>query len=143
MLPAMTQKPTLTSIEPDPAAADLAKRAFSSVAAGGSVRSVHSSPAQVLPRLADASYDLVLLATDHLQWPDYLKHLTRLLRPNGIMVCLEAMCEGAVADPAVTDPVVTAVRAFNATVREEPRWTATMFNVDGGLLLARWAAPND
>jgi predicted O-methyltransferase YrrM len=137
LLGGMAERATLTSIESDPDRQDLARRAFQAGGVADHVRSIVGNPAQVLPRLADASYDLALLNDDLVGWPEYLPHLQRMLRPGGVMLAVGALCDGQVADPAVTEDAVTAVRAFNATVRDEESWQAVLLPDAGGLLLAR------
>ena len=135
----MAAKPTLTSIEPDPDVQDVARRTFSAAGVSDHVRSILGDPRQVLPRLADASYDLAVLNDDPTGWPEYLDHLVRMLRPGGLLIAVDALRGGAVADPAVTDPAATAVRTFNATIRDDERWHAVLLPHGGGLLLARLA----
>lgn len=137
LLGGMAKRATLTSIESETDRQDLARRAFQAGGVADHVRSIVGDPAQVLPRLADASYDLALLNDNLVGWPDYLPHIERMLRPGGVMIAVGALCEGQVPDPAVTDPSVTAVRSFNATVRDDERWQAVLLPNAGGLLLAR------
>ena len=137
LLGGMAAKPTLTSIEPNPESQDLGRRAYSAAGMSDHVRSILGQPAQVLPRLADNSYDLALLNDDHAGWPEHLEHVVRMLRPGGLLIAVDALQGGAVTDPAVTDPAVTAVRTFNATVRDDDRWRAVLLPNAGGLLLAR------
>lgn len=136
LLGGMAERSTLTSIEPDAVTHEHTRRAFTSAGVADRVRSIPGSPAQVLPRLADGSYDLAVLSEDLASWPDHLVHMERILRPGGVMVALGALCEGKVADPAVTEREVDAVRAFNAAVRDDDHWQTVLMPVAGGLLLA-------
>ena len=136
LLGGMAERSTLTSIEPNPDAHELTRRAFTSAGVADRVRSISGSPGQVLPRLADASYDLAVLSDDRLSWPDHLVHVARMLRPGGVLVAVGALCDGRVADPAVTSADVGAVRSFNAAIRDDDRWHAVLLPMAGGLLLA-------
>ena len=61
----------------------------------------------VMPRLTDGAYDLVLLDADKVEYLEYLDRALRLLRPGGVLAVDNALANGRVADPDL--PTVTAV----------------------------------
>ncbi|GAB2457025.1 O-methyltransferase [Xylanimonas ulmi] len=99
-------------------------------------RTIPGRPADVLPRLADAAYDLVLLGGDPAMSGDHLDDAVRLLRPGGMLAVDGALHGGQVADPARRDEVTTAVRALGRAVRADERLICGLAPVGDGLLLA-------
>jgi len=91
---------------------------------------------EVLPRLTDAAYDLVLLDGDEREYSAYLEQALRLLRPGGLLVVDDALWKGKVADPAARDASTTALRETARAVLDDERWTPTMLPTGDGLLLA-------
>jgi predicted O-methyltransferase YrrM len=90
----------------------------------------------VLPRLTDAAYDLVLLDADTGDYGAYLQQAVRLLRPGGIFAVDNALWHGRVADPAQRDPATTAVRELGKAIRDDDSLICSMLPCGDGLLLA-------
>ncbi len=90
----------------------------------------------VLPRLADASYDLVLVDGEPALSERYVDQALRLLRPGGVLVVNEALWHGRVADPAQRDATTTAMREAAKRVRDDEHLMPALLPVGGGLLLA-------
>src|SRR4051812_24662943 len=90
----------------------------------------------VLPRLTDAAYDLVLVDADKLEYAAYLEAGVRLLRPGGVLAVDNALWHNKVADPAQRDEQTTAVREAGRFVRDHDQLTAALLPVGDGLLLA-------
>ena len=59
---------------------------------------------QVLPRLSDAGYDLVVIDAVTTEYPRYLAEALRLLRPGGVVVLDNVLWNGRVADPCAARP---------------------------------------
>lgn len=129
-------KAILTSIEADPDVRQLAQRAFGEAGLSDHVRSILGPALQVLPKLADASYDLVVLADEKTEYPDYLEHARRLLRPGGLLVADSVLCGGRVADDSATDDATEAVRRFNQAVADDPALHAHLSSAGDGVLAA-------
>jgi predicted O-methyltransferase YrrM len=90
----------------------------------------------VLPRLTDAAYDLVLVDADKIEYGAYLEQALRLLRPGGVLAVDNALWHDRVADPAQRDEVTTAVREMGKAVRDDERLVPAMLPCGDGLLLA-------
>jgi predicted O-methyltransferase YrrM len=90
---------------------------------------------EVLPRLTDGGYDLVLVDTSPADHPRYLDEALRLLRPGGI-VALHGVLGAGVLDPEATDPVTLALREVARQVREDERLAPTLLPLGDGLLAA-------
>lgn len=129
-------KAILTSIEADPDVRQLAQRAFGEAGLSDHVRSILGPALQVLPKLADDSYDLVALADGQPEYPDYLEHARRLLRPGGLLVAGRALYSGGVADESATDEATEGVRWFNQAVADDPTLHAHLSVVGDGVLAA-------
>lgn len=90
----------------------------------------------VLPRLTDAGYDLVLVDADPESSPAYVEQAVRLLRPGGVLVVDHALWQDRVADPARRDEVTTIVRDVGRRVRDDDRLLPALLPTGDGLLLA-------
>jgi len=90
----------------------------------------------VLPRLTDAAYDLVLMDADKVEYGAYLEQALRLLRPGGVLAVDNALWHDRVADPAQRDEATTAVREMGKAVRDHEGLVPAMLPCGDGLLLA-------
>ena len=95
----------------------------------------------VLPRLTDAGYDMVLIDARKAEYPQYLEQALRLLRVGGMVVIDNALWHGRVPDPAQRDESTTAVRSTLKLVRDDERLTAVLTPSGDGLLVAVKNAP--
>ncbi len=103
-------------------------------------RTISGRALDVLPRLTDAAYDLVLLGLASggvlEAAPEYLTQAVRLLRPGGVLVVDHALWHDRVADPARRDEATTAVRELGRAVRADERLLPALLPVGDGLLVA-------
>jgi predicted O-methyltransferase YrrM len=90
----------------------------------------------VMPRLTDSAYDLVLLDADAVEYLDYLERALRLLRTGGVLAVDNALGRDRVADPAQRDPATTAIREVGKAVRNHDDLMPAMLPCGDGLLLA-------
>src|SRR3954465_1506865 len=90
----------------------------------------------VLPRLTDRAYDLVLLDAEPLEYDAYTDQALRLLRRGGVLAATDALWRGKVADPAQRDRTTTTMRELGKRVREDARLVPALLPVGDGLLLA-------
>ncbi len=117
----------LTSIEPDPHAHGLATSAYADADVGTRVRAILGQPEQVLPRLSDGAYDLMLLQSGPAGYVDALVHARRLLRPGGLLAARGILRPGDHADT---------VARFLDDLADDEAMTATLLPLDGGLVIA-------
>lgn len=92
---------------------------------------------EVLPRLTDGAYDLVLADAAKEEYAAYLDEALRLLRPGGVVAFDNALWDDNVADPAQRDPVTVAIRELGRAVRDDERLVPVLLPVGDGLLCAR------
>lgn len=102
----------------------------------GRVRLIQGRAADVLPRLADAAYDLVHLDGAATDLERLLEEALRLLRPGGVVAVSGLLADGRVADPEARDPASVARRTFAGKVREDERLVPVLLPVGDGLLVA-------
>ena len=91
---------------------------------------------EVLPRLTDGHYDLVLCDGDKREYADYFSEALRLLRPGGVVGFDNALWHDRVADPAQRDEQTVAIRELGERVRDDERVLPVLLPVGDGLLLA-------
>lgn len=128
----------LTSIDIEPEHQAMAKQSFAAAGfAAGRSRLIAGHAMEVLPRLADGSYDLVFVDCDIADHPHCVGEAHRLLRAGGVLVVNNALgIEGGVANPAATDLESLTMRELAAYVREAPEWTSALLGTGDGLLCA-------
>lgn len=136
LLAGMHPRGMLTTIEIDPDRQSRAQRLLNHAGHGQRVRCILGGGLAVLPKLADRSYDLVFLDALKSEYPAYLTHAKRLLRPGGLLVADNVLWHGQVMDPTVRDDDTTAMRAFTTAVRDDPALDAQILPVGDGLLVA-------
>ena len=90
----------------------------------------------VLPRLADAAYDMVLIDARKKEYPQYLEQSVRLVRVGGLIAIDNALWHSRVPDPAQRDPDTTAVRSTLKAVKENESLEPLLLAAGDGLLIA-------
>jgi predicted O-methyltransferase YrrM len=134
LLGGMDRRGSLTTIELDPDKQALAQRAYAESGYSERVRAILGPALSVLPKLADAIYDIVFLDAVKAEYPEYLDHARRLLRPGGLLVADNVLWHGKVADGTIGDEDTEGVRAFNLSVRDDPAFTPLIFEVGDGVM---------
>ena len=98
-------------------------------------RTIAGAALDVLPRLTDGGYDLVLVDTSPADHPRYLDEALRLLRPGGVLA-LHGVLGASVLDPDAADASTAGLREVTRMVREDERLAPTLLPLGGGLLTA-------
>ena len=137
LLRGMDPAGVLTTIDLEAEHQRAAKEAFAEAGiTGARVRTITGRPLDVLPRLTDGAYDMVVVDDDPLVAAEHVTHALRLLRPGGVLVVLHALAGDRVPDPARRDEVTTAMREVARAVAEDERAVAAMVPSGDGVLLA-------
>ncbi|MDR2114154.1 MAG: O-methyltransferase [Bifidobacteriaceae bacterium] len=137
LLSAMPEGGIVTSVDVEAEHQHAARQALQEAGVtAAQVRLINSRPAEVLPRLADGAYDLVLLGGNKLDYQDRLVDALRLLRPGGVLAVDGALFHGRVPDPARRDPVTVTVREVGRELRERDDITLALNAAGDGLLVA-------
>ena len=125
----------LTSIDAEPDAQRHARTAFADAGiASNRFRLITGRALDVLPRLNENSYDIVLIDADPLSIIEYVEHGLRLVRPQGSVLVPHALWRGRVADPAQRDATATAFRALAAEISSSPAVVSALSPAGDGLL---------
>lgn len=128
---------TLTTVDADPALQSAARDTFARLGVAHTrVRTIAGNPFDVLTRLTDGAYDLLVvgpavplrIGEEH----DLLRQAERLLRPGGAIAVTHALSDDG-ADPAHRD--------LAQHLRDDPAWLASLLTVGEGLLIAVRPAP--
>lgn len=137
LLDGMPEDGVLTTIELEPEHAMRAKRSFAAAGiAGQRTRVITGRALDVLPRMNDASYDLVHIDADKEGYPQYVEHAIRLLRPGGVLAMDNMLWHDKVADPAVRDATTTLLRDLGKELRDDERVIESLLPVGDGLFAA-------
>lgn len=137
LLAGMHPEGVLTSVDIEAEHQRQARETFA--AAGipvGRTRLITGRALDVLPRLADDTYDIVFIDGDKSEYDALLEQALRLLRRGGVVVFDNALWHDQVADPAHRDPATVALREIGTRVREHEDLVSLLLPVSDGLLVA-------
>lgn len=126
---------TLTTIDVEPEHLATARRAFTEAKVPPArARFITGRAADVLPRMNEASYDIVLVDADPDGVIEYVEHGLRLVRPGGMVLVPRVLAGGAVADPVRRDAVTRAYRSLIQETQSSPAVLGALSIVGEGLL---------
>lgn len=137
LLRGMNPSGVITSIDIEPenqkaARVTLAEAGF----APERVRMIAGAALDVLPRLTDGGYDLVLIDAVKSEYLEYVEHAVRMLRVGGIMAIDNSLWHSRVPDPAQRDHNTTAIRETLRAVRARDDLTSVLLPSGDGLLVS-------
>ena len=137
LLRGMREDGVLTSVDIEAEHQRQAREVFTAEGVSASrTRLITGRALEVLPRLADASYDLVLADGAKDEYPEYVEEAARLLRTGGVLAIDNSLWHDKVADPAQRDPDTIAIRGTLTALQEDDRWLVALLPVGDGLLTA-------
>src|SRR5690606_22539643 len=126
---------TLTTIDKEPEHLALARAAFADAKIPPArARFITGRAADVLPRMNEASYDIVLVDADADGVIEYVEHGLRLVRAGGTVLVPRVLAGGAVADPVKRDPLTSAYRSLIQETQSSPAVLGALSIVGEGLL---------
>lgn len=138
LLAGMADSGVLTSIEPHPDADRLSRETFRAARFGTRVRPISGDPLDVIGRLADNAYDMVVVGAGLGAPAPFLAEARRLLKPGGVAVVLRALGSDAViTDETKRDEATVAWRHTLNEISEDPTVVATLLPIDGGVLIVQ------
>ncbi len=137
LLRAMPAGGVVTTIDME---AENQKAAKATIVAAGfapnRARMITGKALDVLPRLADHAYDMVVIDARKKEYPAYLNEALRLVRVGGAIAIDNALWHGRVPDPAQRDDDTTAVRQTLKAVRENDSLESVLLGAGDGILIA-------
>lgn len=138
LLDGMISSGTLTSIDDEMEHTRIAKIAFQDAEiAQNRLRLITNAVLDVISKLTDKAYDLVVLRHD----PEDLSYIIgqshRILRSGGVLVIDNFFGGGKVSDPAQRDPKTVALRDAGKLIKSaKDEWVSSLIPIGDGLLLA-------
>lgn len=137
LLRGMPSDGVLTTIDVEVENQRAAKEAFAEAGfAAKQIRTISGRAMDVLPRLTDAAYDLVLVDADKAEYPAYIEEALRMLRPGGVLAVDNALWHDRVPDPTRRDETTTTIREVSKNLRDDDRVIPALVPSGDGLLLA-------
>lgn len=137
LLEGMPEGGVLTTIDLEAEHQIAAKDAF---AAAGiphqRTRTIAGRALDVLPRMTDGAYDIVVIDADKSEYPAYTEHAIRLLRKGGLLVLDNMLWHDQVADPASRDEKTVILRDLGKELRDREDLLVNLLPVGDGLLVA-------
>ena len=128
-------KAVLTSIDSEPEHLAAARTAFADAGIPTTrTRLITGRASDVLPRMNEASYDIVLVDADTEHVIEYVEHGLRLVRPGGLVLIPRVLAGGKVADPVQRDAATSAYRSLISETAESAAVLASLTSTGEGLL---------
>ena len=90
----------------------------------------------VMLKLSDGAYDMVLVGGDKLEYGEYVAQAARLLRPGGLLVLADVLWHNLVADPRSDDDEAFIIREALQAVQADDGFTPLIIPLGDGLLVA-------
>lgn len=128
---------SLTSLDIDAEAQGYARELFNRAGIRTArYRLINGRSADLLPRLAPNSYDLVLIDGDPLEASGDAQEAIRLLRTGGVLIVLHALYGDRVADPARRDEITVAWRNVGTELLNSEELVTSLLPIGDGVLFA-------
>jgi predicted O-methyltransferase YrrM len=122
----------LETIELSEENAQVCRKNYAAAGVGGRVEIRLGAALEVLPTLK-GPYDLCFIDAVKAEYPGYLGHAMRLVRPGGLICADNVLWQGTVWDPRATDDAVEGVRAFNRRIASSPKLLSHILSLGDGL----------
>ncbi|MFZ2228099.1 MAG: class I SAM-dependent methyltransferase [Candidatus Nanopelagicaceae bacterium] len=138
LLRGMIESGTLTSIDSEAEHARIARTAFAEAEiAPQRYRLITNPVMDVISKLTDRAYDLVVLRNEPEDLSFAVDEAHRILRTGGVLVIDSFYGGGKVCDPAQRDPRTIALREAGKGIKlATGTWVTSLLTVGDGLLLA-------
>ncbi|WGD38373.1 O-methyltransferase [Lysinibacter sp. HNR] len=98
------------------------------------LRFINGKAEDILPRMNENSYDLVVIDANPDLLLEYVEHGLRLVRPGGTVLVPRILHGGRVADPAIRDSVSVDYRALLHELEATDEVVSALLPVGDGLL---------
>ncbi|HEY0249294.1 MAG TPA: class I SAM-dependent methyltransferase [Gryllotalpicola sp.] len=98
------------------------------------IRLIGGRALDVLPRMNENAYDIVLVDADPAHVIEYVEHGLRLARPGGTVLVPHALWQGKVGNPASRDDIAIAFRTLISEISQSGAVVSALSTVGDGLL---------
>lgn len=138
LLDGMLHNGTLTSIDDEMEHTRIAKLALSDAdIAQSRYRLITNSVLDVISKLTDRAYDLVILRHNPQDLAFMITEVHRILRSGGALVIDNFFGGSKVCDPAQRDPKTVSLRDAGKIIKSDTEhWVSTLIPIGDGLLVA-------
>lgn len=137
LLAGMTPGGILTSIDVEAEYQRYAREAFTALGhEAARSRLIAGRAMDVLPRMSDGAYDMVVVDADRSEYPAIVDQAKRLLRIGGLVAFLGVGEDAMIADPARRDAEANAVKDTADALRRDEDWIPALLVDGSGLLVA-------
>ena len=137
LLDGMHPDGVLTSVDIEAEHQLIAKDAISQAGiAPNRVRLINGRANEVLDRLTESAYDIVLIAGKPLELSANISRALILLRTGGVLIIDRALWNDKLADPAQRDPDTMSMRQAIEALATGEDFVGSLLPVGGGLLVA-------
>ncbi|WP_350258828.1 O-methyltransferase [Scrofimicrobium sp. R131] len=137
LLAGMNPDGVLTTIDPEGEFQRAARANFRQAGiASHRSRFINDRALDVLPRMAEDAYDLVVIDGPAEETPQYLDHAARMLRRQGILVVVNALWNGNVANPAKRDMNTVIMREMTRALLESEQFVCSLLPIGEGVEVA-------
>lgn len=125
----------LTTIDLELDHQTVARKAFADAGiAANRIRLIGGRASEVLPRMNEASYDVVFIDADPASVIEYVEHGLRLVRRGGTVLVAHALWRDRVADPAQRDDTVAGYRLLLSEIAKSEAVLSALSPAGDGLL---------
>jgi predicted O-methyltransferase YrrM len=137
LLSGMPTDGILTTIDIEAEHQRAAKQAYAAAGiAPQRTRVITGRALDVLPRMTDAAYDMVVIDADKTEYPQYVEQALRLLRTGGVLALDNMLWHDNVADPTARDETTTTLRDLGKALRDNDALLSALLPVGDGILAA-------
>ncbi len=138
LLDGMLESGTLTSIDDEMEHTQIAKLAFAEAdITQGRYRLITNTVVDVISKLTDRAYDLVVLRHNPEDLSYVISEVQRILRSGGALVIDNYYGGGKVSDAAQRDPKTVALRDAGKIIKNDSEhWVSSLIPIGDGLLIA-------
>lgn len=137
LLAGMTHGGVLTSIDVEAEGQRAARETFTELGHSPSrSRLIAGRALDVLPRMSDGAYDLVVVDGDHAEYPAIVTQAKRLLRIGGLLVLCGMLGPTGMADPSHRGVEAIGLRDAAGMIERDDDWVPALMTVGFGLLVA-------
>lgn len=137
MLEVLGPESTLTAIESNLEHANAMRQSLREAGVPSAhARIINERAENVLSRLADHAYDLVLIDAGAELLLEYVAEAKRLVGPRGVIIINNAFDEHRLSKPAVRRPSTVATRDALRLLREDPKIQTHLLPSEQGLFVA-------